>query len=141
MKTPDPARIEAEFARTLTARLSQSTHTLPLDITERLRAARERALSKRKVIRLQLVSGLQMVGNGQAALHAPDGSPGLWGRIAAFIPLLVLIAGLLAVSFFQEEQRAAEMAAVDAELLADELPPSAFTDPGFIHFLNTARRD
>ena len=141
MKTLDPARIEADFGHALAARLSQTTRDIPIDIAERLRAARERALAKRKVFRLQLVSGLQVVGHGQAGLHGPDSHLGLWGRVAAFIPLLVLIAGLLAVSFFQEEQRAAEMAAVDAELLGDELPPAAFTDPGFAHFLSTARRD
>ena len=141
MRKLDSARIEANFGHALTARLNESTRDIPVDIAERLRAARERALAKRRVFRLQLVSGLQMVGNGSAGLHAPDSHLGLWGRIAAFIPLLVLIAGLLAVSFFQEEQRAAEMAAVDAELLVDELPPAAFTDPGFAHFLSTARRD
>jgi hypothetical protein len=30
---------------------------------------------------------------------------------------------------------------VDAELLADDLPPAAYTDPGFVHFLTTNRRD
>lgn len=140
MTTPDSHRLEERLGRAIAARLSEATFNLPNDISERLKAARMQALSKRKVIRLQLVSGLQLAGSGQAALQAPD-STGLWGRIAAFIPLLVLIAGLLGVSIFQEEQRAAEMAAVDAELLADELPPAAFTDPGFVHFLNTARRD
>jgi hypothetical protein len=38
--------------------------------------------------------------------------------------------------------RASEIAAVDAELLTDELPPAAYTDPGFLQFLrsNNAER-
>ncbi len=141
MKTHDLMRFEAQFGRAVAARLSESTQKIPGDISERLRAARERALSKRKVIRLQLVSGLQLAGNTHATLQAPDSPQGFWNRIAAFVPVLVLVVGLLAVSFFQEHQRAAEMAAVDAELLVDELPPSAYADPGFVHFLNTSRRD
>ena len=29
----------------------------------------------------------------------------------------------------------------DVELLADELPPEAYTDPGFAHFLSISRRE
>ena len=30
---------------------------------------------------------------------------------------------------------------IDTELLTDELPPAAYTDPGFVHFLSINRRD
>lgn len=141
MKTPHQTRLEAEIGRAVAARLSESTRSIPSDISERLRAARERALAKRKVIRLQFVSGLQLAANTNSPLSLPEFPQGLWSRIAAFIPLLALVFGLLALEFVKDEQRAAELAEVDAELLADELPPAAFTDPGFVHFLSTARRD
>jgi hypothetical protein len=35
----------------------------------------------------------------------------------------------------QNEHRAHEVAEVDAALLTDDLPPSAYADPGFIQFL------
>ena len=41
----------------------------------------------------------------------------------------------------QEQRRANEIAEVDVELLADDLPPAAYTDQGFVHYLNTNRRD
>jgi hypothetical protein len=41
----------------------------------------------------------------------------------------------------QEQRRVDELAEVDVELLADDLPPAAFTDPGFVHFLTTNRRE
>lgn len=141
MKTPHQNRLEADIGRAVAARLSESTRSIPGDIAERLRAARERALSKRKVIRLQFVSGLQLAASANAPLSLPDFPQGWWSRIGALIPLLALVCGLLALEFVQDEQRAAELAAVDAELLVDELPPAAFTDPGFVHFLNSARRD
>ena len=34
-----------------------------------------------------------------------------------------------------DEYRANEIAEVDAALLTDDLPPTAYTDPGFVHFL------
>jgi hypothetical protein len=41
----------------------------------------------------------------------------------------------------QDQYRADELADVDVELLTDELPPAAYTDPGFIEFLRTTPRN
>jgi hypothetical protein len=60
----------------------------------------------------------------------------VWNRLASFLPLLALVAGLLAIDVLQEQNRADELAEVDAELLTDDLPPEAFTDPGFMRFLS-----
>jgi len=38
------------------------------------------------------------------------------------------------------EQVAGELAAVDAALLADDLPPSAYADPGFARFVELRRK-
>ncbi|MGI9133334.1 MAG: DUF3619 family protein, partial [Rhodoferax sp.] len=62
-------------------------------------------------------------------------------RFASLLPLLALIAGLLTIGFLQDQRRAREVAEVDAELLTDELPPSAYTDPGFAQFLSARRQD
>ena len=51
----------------------------------------------------------------------------------------MLVVGLLAINSIQNENRAREIAEVDAALLTDELPPAAFADPGFIQFLKTTR--
>jgi hypothetical protein len=37
----------------------------------------------------------------------------------------------------QNEDRARELAEVDVALLTDDLPPAAFSDPGFLQFLKT----
>jgi hypothetical protein len=51
--------------------------------------------------------------------------------------LLALVAGLLFINSIQNEDRARELAEVDVALLTDELPPAAFSDPGFLQFLKT----
>jgi hypothetical protein len=38
---------------------------------------------------------------------------------------------------FQNEYRTNEIASLDAELLIDDLPPDAYTDPGFLVFLKS----
>jgi hypothetical protein len=37
----------------------------------------------------------------------------------------------------QTDRRASELAEVDAALLTDDLPPSAYADPGFVQFLKS----
>ena len=48
--------------------------------------------------------------------------------------------GLVSIHFIQNERRANEIAEIDSALLMDELPPAAYTDPGFVQFLK-AKRD
>jgi hypothetical protein len=142
MKTTYPDQIESfqdRFGRNIAVRLSDAS--LPNDISERLKAARMQALSKRKLaVKLQLASSISNNG-GAAALSMDDPTNSLWNRLGSFIPLLVLIVGLLAIAMIQEQRVANEIADVDVELLADDLPPSAYTDPGFVHFLNANNRD
>lgn len=124
----------------IAARLSESTNSLPSDISERLKAARMQALAKRKVVKLQLATGLSGHA-GAATLHMGGNDRSIWNLIASLLPLFALIAGLLTISVIQDQKRAKEIADVDAELLTDDLPPAAYTDPGFLRFLAANRRD
>lgn len=124
----------------IAARLAESTNSLPSDISERLKAARMQALAKRKVVKLQLATGLSGHA-GVATLHMDENDRSVWNLIASLLPLFALIAGLLTISAIQDQNRAKEIADVDAELLTDDLPPAAYTDPGFVRFLTVNRRD
>jgi hypothetical protein len=64
-----------------------------------------------------------------------DDKLNLWNRIASMLPLIVLVVGLITISLVQNDQRAQELADVDVALLTDDLPPSAYADPGFAQFL------
>ncbi|QTN29227.1 DUF3619 family protein [Rhodoferax sp. AJA081-3] len=143
MTTLDPnstTRYQDRLGRSIAARLSDSTQGIPNDISERLKVARMQAVAKRKVVKLQTATNVNVQG-GAASLNAGDFEGGLWSRLGALIPLLALVAGLLTIAVVQEQQRASEIADVDVELLADDLPPDAYTDPGFAHFLSINRRD
>lgn len=124
------------FGKAVALRLSESTESLPHDISERLKAARAQAVAKRKIVSVQLVTANSVsFSGGEAALQFGEQDGGWFNRIASLLPLLVLVAGLISIAVLQDKDRAREIAEVDAELLTDDLPPAAFTDPGFAQYL------
>ena len=127
---------EELFSSRVTARLSEASDDIPHEISERLKAARMVALSKRKVLKLETASAVNS-SSPEASLQLGGESLNWWGRIGAVGPLIALIAGLLTIQLVQDDFWADEVASVDAELLTDELPPSAYADPGFTQFLRT----
>jgi hypothetical protein len=136
---PNPSeQLQDRFGRRIAARLSAGTAELPYNIAERLRAARVQAIAVRKPANLRLASSVS--GSGSAAtLTFGNESPSLWRQIASAIPLVVLAAGLILINTVQNDRRASEVAEVDAALLTDDLPPSAYADPGFVQFLKAGR--
>jgi hypothetical protein len=126
------------FGLKLAARLSQSTDALPHDISERLRAARMQALDRYKQVKTVTASALQSNG-GAATLTLGEEGRGLWRWVASIIPLLALAAGLVAIQMLDNDNRAKELAEIDSAILTDDLPPAAYTDPGFAQFLKAHR--
>lgn len=136
MNSPQKAEIlQDRFGLKTASYLSAAASDLPYDISERLRAARVQAVSKRKVAKIQTAGGVVNSGGSAALTWGSDEGLGWWGRIGSVLPLIALVAGLLAINSFQNDSRARELAEVDSALLTDELPPAAFADPGFVQFL------
>ena len=133
-----PAAPQDQFGRRVAARLDAGTAELPRDITERLRAARVRAVAQRKPGSLQTAPSLAAAGN-RASLSMGDEGLSPWNRVASALPLIALVAGLIAIHVVQNERRASEVAEVDAALLTDDLPPAAYADPGFVQFLKSGQ--
>lgn len=113
---------EQQFANRIRQILNQGTRLEPR-IAERLRAARERALERRKLER-------------EPALAWADNVIGRFGGFGGFslrvlVPTALLVAGLIAVYGWQQEQRAADLEELDAQLLTGDLPIDAYLDRGF----------
>lgn len=133
-------QMQDEFGRRLTQRLTLGANQLPHDVSERLRAARVQALAKRQRMSLQFAPSLVPSAGGSDSLASGEEEGFGWGRrVASVLPLLALLAGLVAINMVQNDHRASELAEVDAALLTDTLPPSAYSDPGFLQFLKTER--
>jgi hypothetical protein len=124
----DPSTLEARYALRVAARLSERSDELPHDIGERLRFAREQALARARVAREAASSAARS--GGAAVLGG-----GWWPRLAAALPVLALAAALVLVQTDQQDEQLRAAVETDAALLADDLPPSAYADPGFAEFL------
>lgn len=151
-----PAQLDAmqsRFALRVCARLDEASRSLPHDIGERLRVAREQAVAAAMAERLQTVmlerptlgstlawsSGqVVMAGGGRPQHHGhlPREDRTGWGwRIAGALPVLALVAGLWGISVWHQREQIQATADVDVALLSDDLPPAAYADPGFEEFL------
>jgi hypothetical protein len=133
------SQTEAHFGARIAACLEEGSRDLPHNISERLRAGRMRALAGRRVTEVQLAPVL--AGPHRASGTLGSNSPGFWTRASALLPLLALVLGLIAIGAVQDQDRAFELAEVDAELLTADLPPTAFTDPGFLQYLKKAAQE
>jgi hypothetical protein len=60
-----------------------------------------------------------------------------WQSLLSAVPIMALLAGLVVINLDLDEVGMMEVAELDAALLADDLPPAAYSDPGFAQFLKT----
>jgi len=146
--------------RLLARRLDMATDGVAPDIAERLRFSRERALARARQaqsVRQRQVAWIGApwvaVGAGGAAgslalgpsVHAGiesprSAGPGWGGRLASLLPLFILVLGFVVIQQTLLEVQIEAAAEVDAALLSDDLPPQAYTDPGFAEFLRRSTR-
>lgn len=112
------------------------------DIEERLRFARERALAQaRAARRMAPATSLAGAAGGAAVMTGPgDGDTPWWLRLSSLLPLALLLAGLVLIDHHYSRAQIEAAAEVDAAILADDLPPEAYGDAGFLEYLRSARR-
>jgi hypothetical protein len=125
-----------QVGQAIARQLNDHALDLPHDISERLRVARMQALSQRKLEPVRVLAP-QLVTAIGSSMGKLDEGLNLWSRLASALPLIALIFGLATIHVLQNEFRANEIAQIDAELLTDDLPPAAYTDPGFLIFLKS----
>jgi hypothetical protein len=112
--------------------LNENLDKLPASTTDRLATARARALSRKKA-------------DAPAPVRKPEQRPQFdvrslfsaqWvTRAAVAAPLLAMVFGLAGVYQVEREQRMTELADLDAAVLSDDLPLTAYTDHGFNAYL------
>ena len=118
------------------AKMLDDNTDLSYEVTERLRAARTRALSLRRIAQPQLQTAQEIqTQNGFALLKFPSQIQWFFQTFGSLIPLLGLVAGLILINEFHNDQSALELAEIDSALLTDDLPPNAYTDPSFLDYL------
>jgi thioredoxin-like negative regulator of GroEL len=141
-----PDALHARFGTRVAGALNERAALLPHEVAERLRVAREGALDRARRTRATASAGaaapLVPVGAARGAAAVLGGDPGRagarwWQRALSAMPVLALLAGLWAIDHFQALEQVRDAADIDARLLADDLPPQAYSDPGFVEFLKS----
>ncbi|SDE38841.1 Protein of unknown function [Massilia sp. PDC64] len=111
--------------------LNDNLDNLPAEVTDRLAAARAAALARKKADAPVRAKQQQRASFDLGALFSMQ-----WvARAAVVAPLLLMAAGMVGVYQYEREQRAAELAELDAAVLSDDLPLTAYTDHGFNAYL------
>ena len=119
------------------AKMLDDNTDLSYEVAERLRASRSRALSLRRIAQPELQTAQEIQSqNGFALLKFPNHIHWFFQTFGSLIPLLGLVAGLVLIHEFHNDQSALELAEIDSALLIDDLPPNAYTDPSFLDYLN-----
>lgn len=116
---------EMQFGNKVRQVLNQGL-TLRASTAERLRAARERALARQKP---EPAYALAVAGGAMGRFG--------WGGLAlrVLVPIVMLLIAVAAVYIWQQNQRIAALEEIDAQLLADDLPPDAYLDRDFQNWL------
>jgi len=125
---------DLNFAYKVRHALNEHADQLPEATALRLAAARRSALARKKAHAPVLLARRQPAGPA-ASLLASFTSFATLGRMGVVVPLLALVAGLAGIYQYEEQQRIAEIAELDAAVLSDELPLTAYLDQGFNAYL------
>ncbi len=130
---------EREIALLVRQALDRSAERLPYRVTHRLAASRAEALTRVSEHQPEMVpasalrvpaSALRPVRAGEAG--AAGAPPPLRWRVAAVVaPILIVGAGLAGIALWDSWQRADDIAAIEAAMLADDVPIAAYADRGF----------
>ena len=114
---------EQDLAERIVAKLDEGLDDLPAGTIYRLRQAREAALSR--------AHAQEEPATTAGGVRSTVGS----GRLLSarvLVPLFGLILGLSAILLWQQQPaRQADYAELDAQVLSDELPVTAYLDTGF----------
>ncbi|MCC2676432.1 MAG: DNA-directed polymerase specialized sigma subunit [Ramlibacter sp.] len=123
---------DLDFAYKVRHALNEKLDQLPATTVDRLASSRKKALSRKKSGDALVVARRAFAGmSGVLLSNRP-----LWAGLGTAIPLVALVAGLAGIYQFDEQQRIAETAELDAAVLADELPLNAYVDKGFNAYLD-----
>jgi hypothetical protein len=127
---------ELNFAYKVRHALNENIDAMPTATVQKLASARKIALSRKKkdsTLRV-LLTGRLVAGHIGSVFNEPLS----WlARMGLAVPLVVLIMGLTSIYQYEQQRRISDTADMDAAVLSDELPLSAYLDNGFNAYLDS----
>jgi hypothetical protein len=129
---------DLNFAYKVRHALNEKLDELPASTTDRLAQARQMALARKKAhVEVPLAVRVK-----QAELASAGGNGGFFsqyswlGKLSMAVPALALVIGMVGIYQYEQQERIADLAEIDAAVLSDELPPTAYLDHGFNAYLS-----
>ena len=135
---------ELEFATQIRRALDENAASISPAAVDRLAAARRAALARKKPepvaapAFVPAFAGAPGVLSGMPQAHPPHRRRLPLRRFALAWPLAALVVSLVAIAYWEDQQRTAELADIDAAMLSDDLPLNAYLDHGFNAYLSRA---
>lgn len=126
---------DLNFAYKVRHALNEHADHLPPSTCERLASARKSALARKKADMPSMIAERRLAGNLGSFF-----SFSMFGRMAVAVPLIALVTGLAGIYQYEEQKRIAELAELDAAVLSDELPLTAYLDTGFNAYLEQQKK-
>jgi len=131
---------DLNFAYKVRHALNEQLDDLPASTTDRLAQARKMALARKKAhvdVPISVRVAKAELASAGGMLSRPFG----WlGRMGMVLPLLALVGGLAGIYQYEQQERIADLAEIDAAVLSDELPLSAYLDHGFNAYLTQSEQ-
>jgi len=115
--------------------LNENLEALPASTTDRLAAARAAAMARRKPDAAPAKPARRPLFDFNALFTGPA-----LARLGVAIPMLALVIGMGGVYQYEQQQNVAALADIDAAVLADELPLTAYLDHGFNAYVESQQR-
>jgi hypothetical protein len=136
---------ENDFALKVIRALDENTTNIPAAAIDRLAEARRSAIARKKPEKVAVsapaftpvlagVGGTLSMGGGDRG-----GKKSLFARLGGLglvWPLAALVIGIGGIAYWEDQQRKAELADIDAAMLSDSLPLDAYLDHGFNAYLS-----
>jgi hypothetical protein len=130
---------DLNFAYKVRHALNEKLDDLPASTTDRLAAARMAAMARKKAHVPVVVAQTAKAGRGSVLGDTIagffSGQMSWMGRLSVAVPLVALVFGMAGIYHAEEKQRIDDLAEMDAAVLSDELPLSAYLDHGFKAYL------
>jgi hypothetical protein len=131
---------DLNFAYKVRHALNEKLDDLPASTTDRLAKARQMALARKKAhveqplsVRVTKAGLVAAAGGGISGFF----SQFAWlGRVSMAVPALALVIGMIGIYQYEQQERIADLAEIDAAVLSDELPLNAYLDHGFNAYLS-----
>jgi hypothetical protein len=130
---------EINFAYRVRHALNENLERLPAPTVDRLAAARQAALSRKKPDSLRRVHLPRPAFAGATSGSFSFFSSGRlsWlARMGVALPIAFAIAGVIGIYQVEKQEHIRELAEIDSMVLVDELPLDAYLDHGFNAYLS-----